>query len=584
MAFSGITLSAICNELNNTILNGKIQKISQPEEYGIIFNIHSDNGNYKLYISANASLPLIYLTDENKSAPLSAFNFVMVLRKHIGNARITEIKQFGLERVIRITLEHLDELKDIAYKYLYVEIMGKYSNIIFTDSNNKIIDAIKHIGYTQSSVREVLPGREYFITSQNNRLDGLNTDEKTFYNKVLLQNKTIEKAISSSFVGFSAITGREIAIRASLDFSLQLSTLHESEKKALWIEFEKLINDIKNKAYSPIIVFNEKNKAIEYSAFYLSLFEGSKKQSFSSISTVIKTFYEKKNNDGLIKQKATDLRKIVLNAIERSNKKLSLQKKQFEDTEKKDKLRLYGELLQTYGYQIKPNSKEAIVENYYDNNNLINIPLDETLSAIDNSKIYFKKYDKLKRTRDALLLQIEKNELELNHLSTIETSLSLSETEDDLNTIREELFEYGYIKKRPIGKKQDKNNTKKNPPLHYKTKEGFDLYVGKNNFQNEEVTFKIAKGDDWWFHAKQMTGSHVILKNDGRDIPDNVFEAAANLAAYYSSGRESTHVEVDYVQRKEIKRVPKAAKGFVIYYTNYSIVASPDISSLSIIS
>lgn len=584
MAFSGITLSALCEELNNKILFGKIQKISQPEEFGIMLNIHMENGNHKLYISANASLPLIYLTDENKVAPLTAFSFVMVLRKHISNAKITEIKQFGLERVLRIKLEHLDELKDITYKYLYVEIMGKHSNIIFTDENDKIIDSIKHIGYSQSSVREVLPGKQYFITTQDTRLDGLNIDEKTFYNKVLSQNKTIEKAISSSFIGFSSVTGREIATRAKLDFSLPLSTLHETEKKNLWIEFDNLIKNIKEKKYSPTIIYNENNKTIEYSAFYLSLFEGYKKISYISMSEVIKSFYEKKNNDSLIKQKATDLRKIVLNTIERSNRKLNLQKKQFEDTEKKEKIRLYGELLQTYGYQIEPNAKEAVVENYYDNNNLIKIPLDENLSAIDNSKAYFKKYDKLKRTREALEKQIEKNETELNHLSTIETSLSLSETEEDLNTIREELFEYGYIKKRPGGKNKKNNKPKKNPPLHYRTKEGFDLYVGKNNYQNEEVTFKIAKGDDWWFHAKQMTGSHVILKNDGKDIPDSVFEAAANLAAYYSSGRESTHIEVDYVQRKEIKRVPKAAKGFVIYYTNYSILASPDISSLSIIS
>lgn len=578
MAFSGITMACLADELNRTILNGKIQKISQPEANGIIIGVHSDNGNHKLYISANPSLPLIYLTKETKSSPISAFNFVMVLRKHVGNARIIRIEQLGLERVICLTLEHLDELKDVAVKRLYVEIMGKYSNIIFTDDNNRIIDAIKHVGSTQSSVREVLPGREYFTPAQSERMDALATGRETFYNKVLSRNTTVEKAISSSFVGFSKLTGMEIANRIGLDGAIPLQSLHETEKEALWQEFDKLVTAIKDKSFSPQIVYGVANRSLEFSAFNLSLFAGEKKVCNDSISNIIFMFYERKNNDGLIKQKATDLKKIVTNHIERANKKLEIQKKQISDTEKMDKLRIYGELLQAYGYSVLPGEKSVTVENYYDDNKEITIPLDPEISAIENSKKYFTKYEKLKRTKEATLPLLEKTRTTIEHLKTIAAALLVAENEEDISAVKDELYRFGYIKKRP---ENTKKKEKKSSPLHFKTPEGFDLYVGKNNLQNEEVTFKIARNEDWFFHAKTIPGSHVILKTGGKEVPDRVFELAANLAAYYSSARESDHVEVDYLPRKDVKRVNGAPKGFVIYYSNYSMVAIPDISSLS---
>ncbi len=577
MSFSGITIYGLCKEFRDKLLNGRIQRISQPDRYELLITVHGETGNHRLYISINPSFPLIYLTDKNKPSSMTAYNFVMVLRKYIGNARITDISQMGLERVVCITLSHLDEMKDNATKYMYVEIMGKHSNIIFTDENNNIIDAIKHVGISQSSVREVLPGKPYFIPKQQDRFDLFTIDKNTFFNKVLYKQTTIEKAIPGAFTGFSNLTAYELCARCELFPETGMDILHESEREALWQKLMELKEALINYDFTPTIIYNNK-KPLEFSIFDLSCYEGMEKQSYESISSVIDLFYDKKNNDNQIKQKTADIRKIITTLIERGNKKLLIQEKQLSDTDKKDMLRLYGELLQTYGYCIAPKEKSVTVNNYYDNNP-ITIPLNPDYSGIDNSKLYFKKYDKLKRTREALLPQISATKYTIEHLKSIEASLSMAENNEDIANIKRELYENGFIRKRP----ENTKNSKKTPLLHYITPQGFDLYVGKNNYQNEEVTFKLAKGEDWWFHAKNMPGSHVILKANGREIPDEVFEMAAGLAAYYSSGRESTNVEVDYLKRKDIKRVPGAAKGFVIYYSNYSMTVPATIDGLSLV-
>lgn len=578
MSFSGITVNCICHELNSLILGGRISKISQPEPYGLIVTVHTENGNKRLYISANASLPLMYITEDNKPSPATAYNFLMVLRKHIGAARVIGITQPSLERVICIKFEHLDDMRDIAHKRLYVELMGKHSNIIFTDENDRIIDSIKHIGSNQSSVREVLPGRDYFIPAQEGKFDPLNVDKNTFFNKVLSRHTTAEKGLSGSFLGFSRQDASELCERAGFSGDTMLDILHESEKGALYNEFIKLNEVITSGSYSPEIIYDGK-KPLEYSPFPLTLFKGFEHRTFSTISEVLSNFYQEKNKATLMAQKAIDLKKLVSIHIERSNKKLALQEKQLQDTLKSQELKIYGELLLAFGHDIKGGQKSVTLSNYYDNNNPITIPLDPDLSGIENSKKYFKRYEKLKRTGDALLPQLEKTKNEIAHLSSIHASLLTCENEDDLALVRQELSDFGFIKK-GVGK----GKSKKSSPLHYVTEDGFHLYVGKNNYQNEEVTFKIGRGNDWWFHSKGIPGSHVILKTEGREVPDHVFEIAAGLAAYYSSGRDEELCDIDYVLKKELKKVPGAAPGFVIYYTNFSMTIAPDISRLSIVS
>ena len=290
---------------------------------------------------------------------------------------------------------------------------------------------------------------------------------------------------------------------------------------------------------------------------------------------MLEHYYAQRNIITRIRQKSADLRKIVQTALERNVKKYDLQMRQMQDTEKKDKYKVYGELLNTYGYNVEPGAKSLEALNYY-TNEMIDIPLDTTLSPQENAKVYFDKYGKLKRTYEALselTLQVKQ---EIEHLESILAALDIALQEDDLVQIKEELIESGYIRRKG-GTKRVKITSK---PFHYLSSDGFHLYVGKNNYQNDDLTFKFASGGDWWFHAKQMPGSHVILKTEGKEVPDRAFEEAARLAAYYSKGRGQDKVEIDYIQKKHVKKPAGAKPGFVVYYTNYSMVIDTDISSL----
>ena len=290
---------------------------------------------------------------------------------------------------------------------------------------------------------------------------------------------------------------------------------------------------------------------------------------------MLERYYEEKNVLTKIRQKSADLRKIVQTALERNIKKYDLQKKQMQDTEKREKYRIYGELLNTYGYDVEPGAKSMEALNYY-TNEMITIPLDDTLTPSENAKKYFDKYGKLKRTFEALSdLTIEVKQ-EIEHLESIAAALDIALQEEDLVQIKEELIESGYIRRKG-GNKKAKITSK---PFHYISSDGFHIYVGKNNYQNDELTFKTATGNDWWFHAKGMPGSHVIVKTEGKELPDRTFEEAARLAAYYSKGREQEKVEIDYLQKKNVKKPNGAKPGFVIYYTNFSMAIDSDISGL----
>ena len=280
-----------------------------------------------------------------------------------------------------------------------------------------------------------------------------------------------------------------------------------------------------------------------------------------------------------MEQRSYDLRKQIQNLLDRNRKKLLNQQKQLKDTESMDKFKLYGELLTANAYRLEEGMKKVTVLNYYDNTELT-IPLDETVSAMENANKYYAKYNKLKRTKEALDTYMRESEKSISHLESILSALSTSESEEDLLMIRQELYEYGYTKKRPTAKK---GQHKKSAPLHFVTSDGYHIYVGKNNYQNEEVTFKIATGNDWWFHSKTIPGSHVIVKSNNEELPDHIFELAASLAGYYSTGREQDKIEIDYTQKKHLKKVAGAAPGYVIYHTNYSIIVTPEKRDVTLV-
>jgi fibronectin-binding A domain protein len=456
---------------------------------------------------------------------------------------------------------------------MYVEIMGKHSNIIFTDENNKIIDSIKRISANMSSLREVLPGREYFLPDELKKKDLLNTELEEFTEILKSKEYALSKSIYMNFAGISPLIAEEIVLRASLSSQSPSTSLSELEYTHLFHTIKNLLDDIKAHNFSPNIVYR-KEEALEFSSVELFSYNGEEynKYSYDSVSKMLYDFYSSREAFVLNRQKSSDLRRIVNTALERASKKYDLQEKQLQDADKKDIYRVYGDLLNTYGYSLKGGESSFTTENFYDDNKEITIPLDKNKSAKENAKKYYDKYAKLSRTTKALSEEIVNTKNDIEHLLSIQTALDVSSDDESLSQIRQELVDFGYIKKHSSGKQKKSTSH----PYHYISTDGYDIYVGKNNYQNEELTFKVATGNDWWFHAKGIPGSHVILKsNNEEDLPDRVYEEAAALAAFYSKAKDSEKVEVDYIQKKNIKKVAGAAPGFVIYHSNWSMVATP---------
>ena len=575
MAFDGITIANIVTELNQTITGGKINKIAQPENDELIITIKNQRKQYRLFLSASASLPLIYLTETNKPSPLTAPNFCMLLRKHIGSGKIIAIEQPGMERIIRFTIEHLNELGDLCTKYLIVEIMGKHSNIIFCNEEDQIIDSIKHVSAHMSSVREVLPGRPYFIPETQSKLNPFVLTEEIFQEKIFPRPVNVAKAIYTSITGISPLMAEEVCYRAGIDGGIPTDGLEDVERVHLAHTFLRMVDDIRDGHFEPNIIYKGK-EPVEFACFPLSQYQDYRAVSYPSIFPVLETYYAEKNIVTKMRQKTVDLRKIVQNALERNVKKYQLQLKQLKDTEKKEKYRVWGELLNTYGYEVEPGAKSMEALNYY-TNEMIQIPLDETMTPQENAKKYFDKYSKLKRTKEALDTLLQETGDEIKHLESIAASLDIASSEEDLVQIKEEMMEYGYVKRKNTGGKKVKVTSR---PYHYISSDGYDIYVGKNNFQNDELSFKFASGNDWWFHAKGQPGSHVIVKSKNEELPDRTFEEAGKLAAYYSKGRQAPKVEIDYTQKKNLRKPTGGKPGFVVYYTNYSLLIEPDITGL----
>ncbi len=586
MAFDGFLVAGLVQELNTVLTGGRIQKIAQPERDALLLTIKNNGSQHRLLLSASASLPLLYLTKDNRPAPATAPGFCMLLRKHLGSARILSITQPGLERIVRFELEHLNELGDVCRKHLILELMGKHSNLIFCDENDCILDSIKHISGLVSSVREVLPGRRYFIPAQENRLNPYTLTEEQFFTQIASRPLSCCKALYQSLTGFSPCIANHICHQASLDADAPIASLTEGERLHLYRNLERLLADLREGQFAPAIYYDGQ-EPVEFSAMPLSLYPDFTEVSYDSISLLLEDYYGAKEKLTRIRQKSSDLRRVLASALERNRKKADLQEKQLKDTEKRDKYKVYGELITTYGYQVEQGVPSMTVLNYYDNQELT-IPLDPELPVMDNAKKYFDRYSKLKRTCEAVTKQLAETREEIAHLESIGNSLEIAAREEDLAQIKAELTDYGYLRyKGSYGKKQKKARISSRP-FHYLSQDGYHLYVGKNNYQNDELTFQFASGGDWWFHAKGIAGSHVILKTDGNQtaIPDRAFEDAARLAAYYSSARTgsaSDKIEVDYVEKKQVKKPSGGKPGFVVYYTNYSMLIDTDISGLTLL-
>ncbi len=598
MAFDGITVAGLCSELQETAAGGRIYKIAQTDKNELVITIRPaaerGKGQIRLYLCADPSLPLVYLTRTSRQAPLQAPAFCMLLRKHLQNGRIVSVTQPGLERILRFEVEHRNEMGDLCTHCLVVEIMGKHSNIIFLDDSDMIVDSIRHVSSLVSSVREVLPGRPYFIPDTQSKKDPLSETREGFMSVLDNGHMDVAKLLLRSYTGFSTVAAQELAHRAQLTQDRSAALLAPDEKEALWEQFRDLVLQIREKKFTPVMYCRRgegqtAGAPAEFSLIRLGHYADCVEVPYESPSALLEDFYARKNLYTRIRQRSADLRHIVQTILERDVHKYDLQCRQIRDTEKREKFKIYGELLNAYGYSVPAGADSCEVLNYYTGEN-IRIPLDPTLTPQQNAQKYFDRYARMKRTNEALTRLTAEVSAEIEHLRSIQNALEFSTTDGDLSQIRSEMEESGFLRRKYTGRRdfradsrKGRSRTPQSKPLHYISSDGYDIYVGKNNTQNDEITFRMADSRDIWFHANDMPGSHVLLKSGGRSmdqLPDRVFEEAAALAAYYSSGREQGKVEIDYLERRNVKKPSGAAPGFVVYYTNYSILAKTDISAL----
>lgn len=584
MALDGITASAIVSELNTALLGGRIDKIHQPVADEIRMTIRGlGSGAKKLILSANSAHPRIHLTESARENPMTAPLFCMVLRKHIAGGKIVEICQPNFERIIILRIESANEMGDITTKNLILEIMGKHSNLILTDETGKILDSIKRVTHEKSSVREVLPGKDYVFPPSQNKKNPLEAEKGDFLFSLHLQEgQKLQEYIYQTYTGISPLMAGEICARAGLDASNACQETTIGEGEALFTAFDKTMAEIKANRYQPAIYYQkEHHRIVDFAVLEMTQFAGLEKKPFDSVSALLEGFYQERDNAAHIRQKAHDMRRLVMSNIERCVKKKEIQMKTLKETKGMELWKKKGELLTANIYAVPAGVTTFRTIDYYEESMPeIEIAIDPMKSPAENAQKYFSKYNKAKRTLAALKIQQTQNDEELAYLESVLNALETAREDADLSEIRTELAESGYIRRQV--QKKGMQKSKKAKPLHYISSDGYDIFVGKSNLQNDELTLRTAEPADIWMHTKDIPGSHVIIRTNGKgEVPDTTMEEAANLAAFYSKAKNSSMVPVDYTLRKNVKKPNGAKPGMVIYLTNRTIYITPDENQIT---
>lgn len=573
MALDALAIACLTNELSQMIVGGRIDKIHQPEKDEVVIYIHTPDGTKRLILSASAAHPRVHITNTQKTNPQTPPMFCMLMRKHLGSGRITGVRQKGFERIIEIDAESYDELGDLTTKHIIVEIMGRYSNVILTDSKYKIIDSVKHIDMTVSSVRQVLPGFYYEMPpAQEKRALTEKTHKLDFSQDGIRADKTILSYVG----GISPLTAREIVHIALGRCDLVGGELTYDDRQNLEDAVDTVADMCIENKFMPCIIFDAKtNKVMDFSAIQIRQYGSmATVKYFKTINEVLDNFYTTRDSAERMKQKSADLVKLLGNNIERASKKLSIQKNTLDDAKNKDRHKIYGDLITSNLYRITQGDRVAEVENYYEPDcPIVKIQLSPTLSPSQNAQRYYKLYNKAKTAEIEAAKQMKLTAAELEYLESTLMSVQNSASEADINAIRTELAEQGYINRRTNNNKKVQNTSK---PHHYISSDGFDIYVGKNNTQNDYLTLKLANSSDIWFHTKNIHGSHTVIKlGIDKDVPDTTMLEAAQLAAYYSKARESSQVPVDYTEIKNVKKPNGAKPGMVIYDYYNTVYVTP---------
>lgn len=576
MALDGLVLANIVSELKNTLIGGRIDKIYQIEKEDILLTIRNNGVTHKLLLTANSNYPRLHLSTLAKNPSQDPPMFCMLMRKHLGGGKLLHIIQPDLERIVEFHIEATNELGDKETKKLIIEIMGRHSNIILTKENDVILDSIKHISNDKSSVREILPNRLYQRPPHNEKLNPLTISEDSFMDKLKATDLPLFKGLYMNFNGLSPMICHEICHNAGVSSETSTFAASPHDYTNLFSSFMTTLDAIHTEAFSPILYKDASEIPQDFYCLPVTLYKDLTAEPYPSMSELLEYYFFEKSTRFNVAQKTGDIKKLIHNFIDRSIRKKAIQEKALEECSHKELYKIYGELLTAYAHQIPPQANHFTTLNYYtEPYEEITIPLETNKTAIQNAQAYFKLYNKAKRTELAATAQLASIKEDLDYLASILLSLDLLETKEDIAELRSELVQMGYLKKKKSSKKELRPK-KQLPYLHFKSSKGHDIYVGKNNYQNDELTIKFAKANDLWLHIKDGPGSHVIVKHlDTAPIDEDVILEAATLAAYHSSGKMSSHVPIDYTLRKNVKKVPNAKPGMVIYTHFKTLFVTP---------
>ncbi len=572
MPFDGITINALTDEIKSIIVGKRIDKIHQPENDEVVLHIRHARKNYRLLLSADSNLPYFGLTDLKKENPKIAPMFCMLLRKHLAGGIVIDFEQLELERVIILTVESRTELGELTIKKLIFEIMGKHSNITLVDNDYKIIDCIKRIALGVNRYRQLFPGITY-LYPPNDKKDPREENFDGFMAAFDAEPRPTFKHIYMTYQGISPVIAKELCLISEIDYNTTQDLLSDESRRKLATAFIEFFADIKQ--HNQVVYF--KNDALkDLTVVDLTPYQSDEfvVKSFDTVIEVVNEYYANKNTVNKLLQRSHDLRKSVQGKMDRQTKKIKNLNKDLQNAEKADEYKIKGELIFANIYRIEKGMDKVTVENFYDNNEPITIPLDIRLTPSDNAQKLFKKYNKFKTAQIKVLEQLGKTEHEIDYLNHVLHSLEASPDQNNFEEIKEELILTGYLKKRQRDKKKKKPI--KNKPYQYTSSEGFEILVGKNNLQNDLLTLKIASKSDMWLHTKDIPGSHVIIRTEGKDVPDETLREAAMIAAYHSKAQTSSQVPVNYTKVRYIKKPNGAKPGMVIFSRNQTLYTTPD--------
>ena len=573
MAYDACMMRAVLHEIEAQFIDAKVERVLQPQADELDLVLRSKGETKRLVFNVGPNAPRMQLSLINKENPLKAPMFCMQMRKHLGGARLLRVEQPGFDRIAFLYFSAYDEMGYSVELRLICEIMGKYANLILADAEGKIITAMKLVDFSASTIRQVLPGMTYRLPEGQGKISPLEADKEAFWDcfNSFSKERTVEKFITGAFCGIATQISHELCFRATGNVDVPLGLANKDALEKAFFDWQSLL---KKHDYTPTIVYNSDGKPSDNSYMNITyLGDNVKKMHYGNFTDLFDAYFAERDRLEKIHQRGRDVCVLVANAVSRTEKKIALQREALLESEKAAQYKRFGDLITANIYQLKRGDTELITVDYYDENcPEVKIPLDSRLSPAQNAQKMYKAYTKQKNARTMLTALIEEWERELLYLESVQDFLSRSVTEEDLLQIRDELYHSGYASRM---KGYQPAKASKQKPYEFVTASGYRLLVGKNNTQNDYLTFKVASKGDLWFHVKDMPGSHAVLLCDGEEPTELDYTQAASVAAYHSKGRESDLVCVDYTRIKNIKKPGGAKSGFVIYKTNYSAYVKP---------